>query len=310
VPSLSAEACYSKLTMNRQRQFSTPNGFNGFNPAMSVKRALSKAIHVNGEGQRSSSPGGSGSGSRSPEYPNSPVSGYRRSIATYLFEKDYVSSSDNESDNYDSDGMSKNAAKRQARKAKRESKSRMSLESREESEERVKKRLEEAAKTETEEMKARYGPLPLMQSTARATENRIDIDTITEEMVDQELVFRARLHHVRSMGAKLVFLILRQQISTLQAVLVEQPGMVSELMLHWAEHLRTGSVVRVKGIVQKPDVPVKSASIHNLEIKVTNVHLITARKEPGTSMYSDIQADVLMNNSSVLCLRSRDRISR
>jgi ergosteryl-3beta-O-L-aspartate synthase len=290
--------------MNRQRLFNTPNDFN---LAMSVKRALSKVIHVNGEGRRSSSPCTS---SRSPEHPISPVCGQRKSIATYLFEKEYISSSDNESDNYDSDGMSKNAAKRQARKAKHESKSRMSLESREESEERVKKRLEEAAKTETEEMKARYGPLPLMQSTARATENRIDIDTITEEMIDQEVVFRARLHHFRAMGAKLVFLILRQQITTLQAVLVEQPGIVSQLMLHWAEHIRTGSVVRVKGIVQKPGVPVKSASIHNLEIKVTDLHLITARKEPGKSMYSDILSDVLMNDSSVFCLRSRDCISR
>lgn len=259
-----------------------------FHPAMSgVKRALSKVIHVNGEGRRSSSPGPGilkspdHSPSPAPGAHQSPIGSHRKSIAAFLFDRDYASGSENDSEDFDSDGMSKNAKKREARRKQHESKSRMSLQSRDSSEERVKKRLEEAAKTETEEMKARYGALPLMQSTARDTDKRLDIETISEDMVDQEVVFRARLHHVRSMSAKLIFLIFRQQITTLQGVLHEEPGVISQLFLHWAEHLRTGSVVLVKGVVQKAHVPVKSASIHGVEIKVSELKLIVERAEPG-----------------------------
>ena len=252
-------------------------GPSGLNPAMSIKNVLSKVIHhPNGE-RRSSSPG-----HPSPDHSPSPGPGHRKSIATYLFDKEYVSSSDNESSGYDTDTISKKAMKRRARKAQHESKSRMSLESRDESEERAKKRLEEAAKTETAEMKSRYGDLPLMQSTARGTDNRINFDSIGPHMIDQEVVFRCRLHHVRAMGAKLTFLIFRQQINTLQGVLVEQPGVVSQVMLNWAEHIRTGSVIRVKGVIQKPEAPVvKSASIHNVEIRVTDLKVIVTRPEPS-----------------------------
>jgi hypothetical protein len=248
----------------------------GFNPTMSgVKRALSKVIHTNGEGRRSNSPGPLGT--KSPDHSPSPAShsavsptgSHRKSIAAFLFDKDYASGSEYESEDFDSDGMSKNA------------KSRMSMQSRDSSEDRAKKRLDEAAKTETDEMKARYGSLPLMQSTARDTDNRINIDTITEDMADQEVVFRARLHHVRAMSAKLIFLIFRQQISTIQGVLTQEPGVISEIFLHWAEHLRTGSIVLVKGIIQKVLVPVKSASVHGVEVKVRELKVIVARAEPG-----------------------------
>lgn len=160
----------------------------------------------------------------------------------------------------------------------------MSMESgRGESDEKLKERLDAARAKETDDMRARYGDLPMSQSTTRNTEKRIDVDTLTEDMVDQEVVFRARMHHHRNLGQKLAFVMLRQRISTIQGVLVEEPGLVGPLMIHWSEHVRTGSIMRVRGIVQKPTVPVKSASIHNLEIKITHLHVIAKRAEPGKS---------------------------
>jgi aspartyl-tRNA synthetase len=176
--------------------------------------------------------------------------------------------------------MSKNAQKRLARRQKNESKMRMSMESREESQERLEKRLEEVRKYETEEMKARYGQLPLMQSNLRTEDKRIDLSTISEDTVGQEVVFRCRLHHSRAMGPKLVFLIFRQQIYTIQGVLHEEPNVTSVAMLHWAEHLRTGNVMKVRGIVTKAEIPVKSTTIHNVEIKITELKIIVRRAEP------------------------------
>jgi ergosteryl-3beta-O-L-aspartate synthase len=269
---------------------------------MSVLRKLSKHVHPNGG---TDTPPKHGEGHQSPVASQSPGP-HRRSLAQFLHlgDKTDYTSSDNESEmsDFDSDGMSKNAQKRAiAKQRKHEHRSKLSMDHRDDSEERIKKRLEEAAKTETEDMKARYGDLPLMQSTARDTHKRLDISTITDDMVDKEVVFRCRLHHVRAMGAKLVFLILRQQISTIQGVLVEEPGKVSAIMIHWAEHLRTGNIVLVKGVLQKPQIPVKSASIHNVELKLTELHVVVKRAEPGI-LSPDLLLDTvrLIHDSSLL----------
>lgn len=223
-----------------------------------------------------------GSGDLSAGGPGAP-SPHRRSLAQILhFDHNYTSSdNESETDDFDSDGISKNQAKRNANKAKKkEARSRLSLEHRDDSEERSRKRLEDAAKVETEEMREKYGDMPVMQSTTRGTQNRIDINTITDDMVGQEVIFRCRLYHVRNMGVKLVFLIFRQKLSTIQGVMVETPGQIGPLMMHWAEHLRTGSIVLVTGVLKKPEIPVKSASIHTVEVHVSKLKLIVKRQEP------------------------------
>ena len=185
------------------------------------------------------------------------------------------------------------------------------MQSRDSSEDRGKKRLEEAAKTETDEMKTRYGALPLMQSTTRNVDKRINIDTISDDMEGQEVVFRCRLHHVRAMSAKLVFLIFRQQISTIQGVLHEDPGVISQIFLHWAEHLRTGSVLLVKGLIQKVQVPVKSASIHGVEVNITQLKLLVARAEPGKQRLVNQPAlTKLILLSAILGFGGRDHLPR
>ena len=251
------------------------------NPIRKLSKAFtSHSLNGNTNHQRH---GSTGSGDASPTTSHSPAPGHRRSLAHFLhLDKNYSSNSDNESeDDIDSDGVSKNQQKRLATKQKKkEARSRLSLEHRDESEERSKVRLEEAEKTETDDMRARYGDLPLMQSTTRNTTKRIDVGTITEDMVGQEVTFRCRLHHVRNMGVKLVFLIFRQQISTIQGVMTEKPGEIGPLMMHWAEHLRTGSIVLVTGILKKPNIPVKSVSVHTVEVHVSKLKVIVKRAEP------------------------------
>jgi ergosteryl-3beta-O-L-aspartate synthase len=221
-----------------------------------------------------------GSGDMTPTGAQSP---HRKSLAQILHLDNSYTSSDNESEtsDFDSDGPSKNQQKRMATKAKKkEARSRLSLEHRDDSEERSKQRLEEAAKVETDDMRTRYGDLPIMQSTTRDTQKRINIDEITDDMTGQEVTFRCRLYHVRNMGTKLVFLIFRQRISTIQGVMTEKPGEIGPLMMHWAEHLRTGSICLVTGTIKKPEIPVKSASIHTAEVHVSHLKVIVKRQEP------------------------------
>lgn len=260
---------------------------------MSAFKRISTALSEHGA-KRSSSPGGTrtptGMSDKSANGVTSPTSAKRGSIAAILHRFDRhgdtssgTETSESDSDDGIDDGTSKNAARRMEKKRKKkEIKARLSLERGEhESEEKLKQRLDEAYAKETEDMRTRYGELPMSQSTTRNTEKRIDVDTLTEAMIGEEVVFRARMHHHRNMGQKLAFVLLRQRISTIQGVLVEEPGKVGPLMIHWSEHVRTGSIMRVRGVVQKPAVAVKSASIHNLEVKITNLHIIAKRSEPG-----------------------------
>ncbi|OAX83948.1 aspartate-tRNA(Asn) ligase [Emergomyces africanus] len=203
----------------------------------------------------------------------------RKSLASFFLDRDVASSSEDLLSD-DSDLMSKKQQNRQERKLKRESKSRLSEERSEHSETRKRERNEQAAREETEEMKTRYGDLPLMQSRERLRENLIKFDNITPDSIGQDVTFRARVHHVRNMSSKLVFVVFRQQITTLQGVLAEKSGMVSSLMIQWAEHIRVGSIVKVKGVLTRSKVPVVGCTIHDVELDIQELHVIVRRDDP------------------------------
>ena len=71
-----------------------------------------------------------------------------------------------------------------------------------------------------------------------------------------------------------MFLVLRQGISTVQAVLTEEEEKVSRNMVRWAGDLRRETIVYVQGKIQKPGdghPEVKQASIHEVEISIEKV---------------------------------------
>ena len=78
---------------------------------------------------------------------------------------------------------------------------------------------------------------------------------------------------MRFPGAKIVFLVLRHQLTTVQAILTEEDGIVSPNMVRWAEGIARESIVLIEGVLQEPggQTEVKSATVHKLEIKVEKV---------------------------------------
>lgn len=238
---------------------------------MSIKRALSKITPNVGQ------PDDSSGHSRSKSLPISP----RRSILSgFLRERDWVSSSDDASDDSSQGVMSKNQQKRLARQQRRQERSRMSEDRRSGESERHKEEIAEAVRSETAEMKARYGDLPLMQSRSRSNEVRTHFDDISADLVGKQIFFTARLHIVRRMSAKLVFLVFRQQLTTFQGVLHEEAGVKSIAMVQWAEHLRLGNIVQVRGTIQAPQVPVLGCTIHDVELSIDSIHVVVRREEP------------------------------
>ncbi|KAH8700725.1 aspartyl-tRNA synthetase, cytoplasmic [Talaromyces proteolyticus] len=236
-----------------------------------IRRALSKIRHK-GEGGDTDSSNNHVSGTTSPISP-------RRSLVNFLRDRDDISSSDDQSDTDSSAPLSKNQQKRIARQQRRGAKSRLSEEQRNDSEQRRLDKESEHARTETPEMAARYGDLPLVQSQERSREPRIRLDEISTELIGKEVSFTARLHIVRNMSAKLVFLVFRQQLTTFQGVLHTEDGKISRGMVSWAEHLRTGTIVRVRGIMQTPAVPVLGCTFHDVELAIQQLHVVVRREE-------------------------------
>lgn len=126
-----------------------------------------------------------------------------------------------------------------------------------------------------------YGKAPLVQSQNSCTSQRVkfnDLDVTKDD--GREVVFRARVHNTRQQGATLAFLTLRQQSALLQGLVkVAKDGSVSKQMVKWAGSLNLESIVVIKGVLKKVDEPVKSATVQDLEVHISDIHTISETPE-------------------------------
>ncbi|KAF2460017.1 hypothetical protein BDY21DRAFT_281545 [Lineolata rhizophorae] len=178
--------------------------------------------------------------------------------------------------NRDGEPISRNQARKLERQAEQE-KRRHDNEERELEIERRRKELEEkAAREESAEMRARYGDMPINGYAGEwKHEPRAFVRDLSKDDLGKEVIFRARIHNLRKMSAKLVFFLFRQQTATIQGVLQEH-GNISPYFVYWAEHLDLETIVLVKGIVQEPKAKegeVISATVHDVEISVHSLHV-------------------------------------
>lgn len=121
-------------------------------------------------------------------------------------------------------------------------------------------------------------------------------------MVGHTITFRARIHTTRRMSAKLAFLVFRQQTVTIQGVLqvdeetakgrpshqdhgnlqeiyYASSGIVSEQMVRAVLHYPSESIVLVKGKIRNPPQPVQNSTIHDAEIMILEIHLVSQLSE-------------------------------
>ncbi|SCV04176.1 LAMI_0H14004g1_1 [Lachancea mirantina] len=135
-------------------------------------------------------------------------------------------------------------------------------------------REREAAANDT--AKDNYGKLPLIQSTSRSGVPRVKFEDLSEADDGKEVVFRARVHNARQQGATLVFLTLRQQAESIQALAKSnKEGTISKQMVKWIGSVNLESIVLAHGVVRKVSEPIKSATIENLEIHITKLYTIS-----------------------------------
>jgi hypothetical protein len=118
---------------------------------------------------------------------------------------------------------------------------------------------------------SKYGKLPIHQSQSRPGRKRTDISTLTAQNDGEKVFLRARVQTSRLQGNKMVFLNLRQRTGTVQALLQVTAELVSKQMVKWAGSLADESIVLVEGTVKKSPEPIKSATVDDVEIHISEV---------------------------------------
>ncbi|KAG8525676.1 uncharacterized protein KY384_000436 [Bacidia gigantensis] len=195
--------------------------------------------------------------------------------------------------NVDGEPLSKNQTrKKTSRKSHRE----RNVIAEQRKAEAIRLRKEADAKVEAQEpaeVRAKYGEYPLVQSIDRKRELRVQLRDVSAERDGEVILFRARVHALRKMSANLAFFVFRQQLSTIQGVLAHQGEKVSTHMVQWAERVQSGSIVLVKGTLQKPKEPVKGSTIHDIEVLISELHVICRRPEavPFTVYENELSKD-------------------
>ncbi|KAF9531975.1 hypothetical protein CPB83DRAFT_848129 [Crepidotus variabilis] len=165
-------------------------------------------------------------------------------------------------------GPSKSALKKAAKAAEKEKKKAEAAAKKQEQEQQ-----QEKAEADNDYASEFYGVLPLHQSQSRPNRERDSIAGLPNK-IDKTVFFRARVQTSRAQGNKMVFLNLRQGTDTVQALLIVTPEKISKQMVKWAAGLADESIVLVEGVATQTQEPIKSATISNVEVHVSQLHLI------------------------------------
>jgi lysyl-tRNA synthetase class II len=169
-------------------------------------------------------------------------------------------------------GPSKGELKKEARKAEKLAKR---AEAREAS--GVAAPVTAAGAEDVDEFARFYGDYPLIQSSFMSEKAYRHVEDLSAEYVGQSIWVRARVSTSRAVG-KGIFLVLRQNINTIQAVMF-QGSKVSKQMVKYAAGISLESVIDVFATVSRPDVPVAGATISNLELQITEIHVVSRAQD-------------------------------
>lgn len=119
-----------------------------------------------------------------------------------------------------------------------------------------------------------YGKEPLNQSQSRPRRPRVQITNLNPNMDGETVRLRARVQTSRAQGNKMVFLVLRQRIDSVQALLTVAPEKVSKQMAKWTAGLQDESIVLVEGVVKKSPEIIKSATVGDVELHISQVSFV------------------------------------
>lgn len=158
--------------------------------------------------------------------------------------------------------LSKKAAKKEAMKADKAMK-------------RQQEAAAAAAADEADPLSGNYGDVPLVDLQSKEISGRVwtEVELLTDDLKDKEVLIRGRVQTVRPVSKNMAFLVLRERGFTVQCVVTVTQELVSKQMVKFAAGLSRESIVDIYGIVTNPGVQIKGAS-QQVEVQVRKLYCI------------------------------------
>ncbi|KAF9407310.1 aspartate--tRNA ligase dps1 [Podila epigama] len=116
-----------------------------------------------------------------------------------------------------------------------------------------------------------YGKKPMNRSEERPGIKRERLQDINAARAGEKVWIRARVQTSRPTGNKMCFFQLRQNSSTIQGLVVFDDTAISKQMVKFAQNISSESIVLVQGTIAKPLEPVKSCTVQDAEIMITQL---------------------------------------
>ncbi|KAJ1686858.1 hypothetical protein LUZ63_018248 [Rhynchospora breviuscula] len=130
---------------------------------------------------------------------------------------------------------------------------------------------------ETDPLSSNYGDIPLEDIQSKSVTGRTwtDVGELSVEMKDKRVLIRGVVQAIRPMSKKIAFLVVRQNMSTVQCVLVVSKDIISTQMVRFATSLSKESIVDVEGVISVPDPkdPIKGTT-QPVEIHVRKIYCV------------------------------------
>lgn len=134
--------------------------------------------------------------------------------------------------------------------------------------------------------------------------------------IGTEVTFRARIETQRHISKALDFLLLRDQTHSVQGVLSRD----NAEMISWMQKkINPESLVQISGILKKPPVPIRSATMCCVEVDIQTIHLVNAAQslpwnnyKPPETLRNRMSARILdlRHPSNQALFRIRSLVSR
>ncbi|KAG0018069.1 aspartate--tRNA ligase dps1 [Podila clonocystis] len=116
-----------------------------------------------------------------------------------------------------------------------------------------------------------YGKKPINRSEDRPGIKRDSLADINAARAGEKVWIRARVQTSRPTGNKMCFFQFRQNSSTIQGLVVFNDTAISKQMVKFAQNITSESIVLVEGTIAKPLEPVKSCTVQDAEIMITQL---------------------------------------
>lgn len=122
-----------------------------------------------------------------------------------------------------------------------------------------------------------FGDYPIIMSAKMTDKAYRYIEDITPEFVGQNVWIRGRVSNSRAVG-KGIFILLRQTINTVQAVMFQGTN-VPKAMVKYAAGISLESVIDIHATVTVPEAPINSATKKNIELNILEIRAVSRAQD-------------------------------